>query len=313
MPLPTFIIAGERRCGTTSLYHWMRSHPEVYLYPKPDSDYFIEEEALYNNGVRQEPDGERWEKTHSIEDYSEKFGEAEGFRAIGQKDADLLFWKPAHPRLARYLPEGRFIITLRDPVKRAWSHYWNEVGKGRETLSFEEALKAEDERCLKSLFARNHLSYRARGFYEQSLRSFFEHISPSRVLIITLEESRSQPKQTLSKIYEFIGVDPHAGLEHAGNHHNENYTMLPRQWAEWPVIKPLKNAYIKATEGVIVRVTKDAESRRRLRRSTQSIFRQPVSRITMPERIASELSRVYAPHKGALETLLGRRLPEWDH
>ena len=44
MPLPTFIICGERRCGTTSLYTWMRAHPEVFLYPKADMDYFIEDE-----------------------------------------------------------------------------------------------------------------------------------------------------------------------------------------------------------------------------------------------------------------------------
>jgi hypothetical protein len=243
--------------------------------------------------------------------FSELFPKAETRQAIGYKGADLLFWRPAHARMARYVPNAKFIITLRNPVQRAWSHYWNEVGKGRERLGFEEAIAAEEDRSRRSAYARNHLSYISRGFYEQNLKAFFEHVSPSQVLIITLEQSRLRPKETLKDVYQFIGVDTSLGLEMAGSLHNENWTMIPRPWAELPVIKPLEGMYLKMTERLIVRLTKDTVKRRRARKYTQVIFRKPAGTITMPDKTRSELSYIYAPHIQALESMLGRDLSEW--
>lgn len=314
MPLPTFIIAGERRCGTTSLYRWISSHPDVHLHPRTDLNYFVEDEIV---GAREWRDGEAdakgWERNHSVEQFSGMFSGTGGRSAIGHKGADLLFWTPAHARLARYVPEARFIITLRNPVDRAWSHYWNEVGKGRESLGFEEAVDAEKERLQKSAFARNHLSYLSRGFYEKSLEAFFKHISPSRVLIVALEQSRARPEQTLNEVYRFIGVDPGVGLELAGTQHNENWTMTTRPWAELPVLKSLQIMYLKLTERLIVRVTKDTDSRRKARRYTQVVFRKPAGGITMNTTIRSSLLKTYEPHVQALESMLGRQFPEWRH
>jgi hypothetical protein len=312
MPLPTFIIAGERRCGTTSLYRWISSHPGVYLHHRTDLNYFIEEEIVGSREWRDgEADAERWEQTHSVEQFSELFPEAEGKAAIGYKGADLLFWRPAHARMARYVPDAKFIITLRNPVDRAWSHYWNEVGKGREKLGFEEAIAAEKERARSSAYARNHLSYIARGFYKKSLEAFFEHFSPSRVLIITLEQSRKRPEKTMNEIYNFLGVDSAQGLDLAGTQHNENWTMVPRPWAELPVIKPLQGMYLTVTERLIVSMTKDTVKRRKARKYAQVIFRKPAGGIAMPGKIRSDLLNIYAPHVRALELMLGRRFPEW--
>lgn len=312
MPLPTFIIAGERRCGTTSLYRWISAHPGVYLHPRTDLNYFIEDEIAETREWRDgEADAERWEQNHRIEQLSKLFPETQCGTAIGHKGADLLFWKPAHARMARYVPDAKFIITLRNPVDRSWSHYWNEVGKGREKLAFEEAIATEQERSRRSAYARNHLSYLSRGFYNRNLEAFFKHISPSRVLIITLEQSRSLPKETMKEIYRFIGVDASLGLELAGTQHNENWTMVPRAWAELPLIKPVQGLYLKITERSIVSLTKNTVRRRKARRYTQIIFRKPAGGITMPDKIRSDLSNIYAPHIQALESMLGRQFPEW--
>jgi hypothetical protein len=213
--------------------------------------------------------------------------------------------------MARYLPDAKFIITLRNPVDRAWSHYWNEVGKGRERLSFQEAIAAEKERSRSSAYALNHLSYVARGFYKESLEAFFKHFSRSRVLIISLEQSRSRPQETIDEIYRFIGVEAGLGRGLAGTQHNENWTMVPRPWANLPVIKPLENIYMTATERVIVRMTKDTVKRRKARKYAQVIFRKPAGAIAMPAKARKELLDSYAPHVRELESLLGREFPEW--
>ena len=153
-------------------------------------------------------------------------------RAIGHKGADLLFWQPAHGRIARFVPDIRFIFSLRNPVNRAWSHYWAERAKGRETLGFEAALAAEQKRAEKSDWARYHLSYKARGYYEQSLRRFLKIFACEQILIITLEEKIKRPRETLQKVYGFLDVDPEKGLDMATTRRQQGWATLPRPWTQ---------------------------------------------------------------------------------
>jgi len=195
MPLPHFIIAGGRRCGTTSLYHWVKNHPEIHMYPETDTAYFIDNELVgRTEWLDGKVDPEAWNKTHSVEDYASKFKPPHQDLVIGEKSADLLFWKQSHPRLAEYLPHCKFIIQLRNPISRAYSHYWNDFGKGRESLSFEEALSVEDDRSQGSDYARHHLSYKERGCYDESLKSFFQHLPRENVLVLIMEETLEDPK-----------------------------------------------------------------------------------------------------------------------
>ena len=315
MPLPTFIIGGERRGGTTSLYHWMSGHPAIYLYPESDMDYFMEAEVLGRRSWRlgePEPDAALWERTHDPETYAAMFSGGEGFAAIGQKDADLLYWQPAHARLARYLPETRFIFSLRNPIERAWSQYWNEVGKGREPLDFEEAVEAEETRCRQSAYARNHLAYIRRGFYEESLTSFFQHIPRERVLVLTIEAARAQPRQTMQRIYRFLGVDDTLGLERAGKTFNKNNTMVLKPWAKGGFVAPIRKIYERGCEALVRRVYRDSELRQSKRARMQRLFREPAGRYRLPPRLRARLERVYRPHVADLETLLGRTFSEWS-
>jgi len=290
----------------------MKAHPKIYLYPRPDLNYFVEDELNTRKWFSGEVSAEAWDRRHNIQEYAKLFEEGQGYQAVGHKGADLLFWRPAHARMARFLPhDTKFIVILRNPVKRAWSHYWNEVGKGRETLSFEEALAAEEERMKRSAYSRFHLSYMTRGFYERSLESFFETFPPSRVLIITLEECQAHPKETLQKIYSFLGLNPHIGLELAGKRFNENWTTIPRKWAQSSLVSSIAQVYTRLVEAVVVRLFKGSEGRRKARRYLQFPFRKSASGIPMPKELYVRLSEAYAPHIEALEKLLNTEFPQW--
>ena len=135
--MTTFLIAGERRCGTTTLHALLRRHPDIYLPEKADSSCFIEPELFARSEDSQaEVSPPDWDSARERETLDALLREGEGRTAIGMKSADLLFWKPAHERIASLIPEVKIVVTLRDPVARAWSQYWNEVGKGREQRSF---------------------------------------------------------------------------------------------------------------------------------------------------------------------------------
>ena len=314
MPLPTFVIVGERKSGTTALCHWM-AHPDVYMHPREDMNYFIEDEILVTTTWRDGPaDPQRWERTHSAAQYAALFAEADGQRAIGEKSADLFFWRPAHERMARLLPDARFIVLLRDPVKRAWSHYLDELAKGdgREALSFRDALSAESERSTRSAYARLHLSYRARGYYDDVMRDFLTHVPRERLLVLTLEQMGAAPRETLQTVYRFIGVDSAIGLEMAGTRHNEvGDTNVPRRWARWPVVRPIAGAYHHLSGRVIERLMSDPARRQRAKNAVYLPFLQSGKRLKMPVETRAELARDFSPHVRALEDLLDREFPEW--
>jgi hypothetical protein len=311
MPLPNFIIGGVRRGGTTSLYYAIREHPEIYLYPHSELNYFVEEEVRGRKWRDEPADPERWEATHSIEDYASRFASGKGAHAVGHKGADLLFWHPAHDRIKRFVPDVRFIFILRHPVNRAWSHYWAERAKGRENLNFKEALAAEEERSAKSDWARYHLSYRTRGYYDQNLKRFFERFQPERVLVITLEEKGARPQATLQKIYRFLGVNPDLGLDQADTRRQQGWATLPRPWTRQKGIRQLVTSYEYVTDTLVSKIARSKDSRRGMRNFLQRPFRESVRRVPMPEAFRSELNALYEPHIAALEDLLDRSFEEW--
>jgi len=311
MPLPNFIIGGVRRGGTTSLYYAIRKHPEIHLYPHSELNYFVEEEVRGRKWRDDPVDPERWESTHSIENYEALFASSKEASAIGHKGADLLFWHPAHERIARFVPDVRFIFTLRDPVNRAWSHYWAERAKGRETMSFEEALAAEDKRSAKSDWARYHLSYRARGCYDQSLHRFFKTFQKERVLVVTLEEKSARPQETLQKIYRFLGVNPDLGLDQADARRQQGWATLPRSWTRRKGIRQMVAGYESLTDSLVGKIASSKDSRRAMRNFLQRPFREAIRHVAMSESCRAELNAFYAPHIAALESLLDRIFEEW--
>ena len=311
MSLPHFIIGGVRRGGTTSLYYAIREHPQIYLYPHSELNYFVEEEVKGRTWREDPVDPDRWEASHSVADYATHFPNKTHARAIGHKGADLLFWHTAHDRIARFVPDVRFIFTLRNPVNRAWSHYWFERAKGRETLSFEQALAAEQERAGRSDWARYHLSYQARGYYDRNLERFFKIFPRERVLVITLEEKIARPRETLQKIYRFLDVDPDLGHTLAQTRRNPGWATLPRPWTRRSGIRQFVGGYETLTDALTSMFASYRDSRRRVRNFLQRPFRESVRQTPMSEELRAELNTLYAPHITALENLLDRSFEEW--
>lgn len=313
MPIPDFLIAGERRCGTTTLARWIAAHDDVFMLPQMDIAYFVDSAVV---GTRKWFDGavdeSKWQPTHSLHDYSRLFDDVGDRQAFGEKSADYLFWRPAHARIAACLPDVKLVIALRHPVERAWSHYWNEVGKGRESLDFEAALEQEEERCARSDYALDHLSYQKRGCYDESLRALFQHVPRNRVLVTTLEQMRREPVNALREVYGFLGVDPDKGLDRAGEQFNANWTTIPRRWARLPVLSALERLCVDGFEWGARKCIRNLERRRRFVRRVVSTIRDTKSDMRMECATRRELSQSYAPHVRELESLLNRSFDDWQ-
>lgn len=312
MERQNLIIAGERRAGTTSLHQCLKTHPELYLIDKTDMNYFVDEELLGREEIIQNPNFNHWSTTHSRESYQRLFSEAQDRSIVGHKGADLFYWRPSHARIKEFVPNVRLIVLMRDPIERAWSHYWNEVGKGRERLSFPEAIAAESERSAQSKFKRYHLSYIQRGMYADSLRTLQQTFAKEQILVVITERLWTSLDRTLPKIYHFLGVSQNHGIPPRPERQNSNWTMLARSWAKHPQIEPMVKLYERAFESLLVRSTTDAERRRKWRQRFQLPFRKRAKTLEMDDETRDYLRRTFAAQQEDLEELLGEKIPEWQ-
>jgi hypothetical protein len=201
-PLPDFLIIGAQKAGTTALYAYLRWHPEI------TGPSFKEVSFFDRHYVR----GETWYRAH--------LPARPGSRLVGEASPSYLFHPQAAKRVAALMPDAKLIAVLRNPVDRAFSHYQHEVAFGREPLSFEDALDAEEERMRGELdrMAREpayfshawwNYTYAARGRYAEQLDRWFEVFEREQVLVLISEELLADPAASYDRTLEFLGVRPH--------------------------------------------------------------------------------------------------------
>lgn len=303
-----FIIAGERRSGSTTLYHALRQHPEVAMLDQPDFDFFIEPELF----ALQEPKKslKNWKNQHSLDNYATIFDELTG--VVGYKDADLLWWKNAHKRIKEYCANDKFIIVLRDPIKRAESQYVNELRKGREILSFEKAIQRNENEL--TAWQQLHLQYRERGCYVQSIQAFSSFFPKENIKVVILEELIEKWEITITEICRFLNIDSTYASSIKKIHSNKEPFFVRKKWATRGIAKTVIDIWERGTEAIIVRVTKKGEVRRSLRYKFR-FFYQVSFRDTfhIAPIIIKELQEYYKPYNDALEQLLGKKIPYWKY
>ena len=204
--LPDAVILGAQKCGTSSLQGYLVQHPGVIAPLRKEVHYFD-----LNHGQ-----GEAWYRAH--------FGR-EGEPGLNLDASPYYLFHPAVPaRMHALLPEAKLIVLLRDPVRRAYSHYWHERDKGRESLSFEDAIAAEPERLGQSeaqlasgeiASSREHQlhSHLARGRYAEQLDRWFALYPRERVLVLRFEDFVGAPLAGLNRTLEFLGLPPMTALD----------------------------------------------------------------------------------------------------
>jgi hypothetical protein len=198
--LPDFLIVGETKCGSTTLWELLRRHPQVFL-PERKEIHFFSSYSEHRAVGRLERDG--------LDPYRALFAGAQPGQRCGEATPSYLFDEGACERIRSVLPEVRLLAIVREPVARTWSHYWHQVRAGRERLGFEAALAAEVGRIgAGDVDARSHYSYQARGRYVESLLRYAGCFSRAQLCVVFLEELRSDPRAVLARVCAHLGLDP---------------------------------------------------------------------------------------------------------
>lgn len=195
--LPDFLIPGEARCGSTTLYSLLSQHPDVFFPSEKELHFF--------SSYRVEPDAER-ERVRR-EEYQRLFADAAPSQLCGEATPNYLFDAGACARIRAAIPRVRLLVILRDPVARAWSHYWHQVRRGRETQGFEQALEAEPARIdAGDPLARSRFSYLSRGRYVESLLRYEQAFTREPICVVFLEELQREPVATLARVCAHLGL-----------------------------------------------------------------------------------------------------------
>lgn len=199
--LPDAVILGAQKSGTSSLHNYLTQHPGVTAPLRKEVHFF---DLNFERG-------EQWYRAH--------FGRA-GEPGLNLDSSPYYLFHPAVPeRLRAMLPAAKLIVLLRDPVRRAYSNYWHERDKGRESLSFEDAIAAEPGRIeiaqarlangtLDRSHEHQHFSYLARGRYAEQLERWFGDFQRKQFLILRFEDLVEEPLAVLNQALAFVGLPP---------------------------------------------------------------------------------------------------------
>jgi hypothetical protein len=216
--LPSYLIIGAQRAGTTSLYDYLCRHPDVAGPTAAKTDIPWAKELHFF-------DDKFW---LGVDWYRSFFPLAATRAVIRRRGGDLLageaspsyLFHPAVPeRVAVTVPNVRLIALLRDPIERAYSHYQLMVRTGREKLSFEEAVAAEDDRLAAeeermradpqySSANYRHYAYLTRGLYADQLERWLAYFSREQLLVVRAEDFRAKPGEVYAEIIAFLGLRP---------------------------------------------------------------------------------------------------------
>ena len=221
--LPNFFIVGAGKAGTTSLYCYLRQHPDIYMSPVKEPCYFASEiraetmarpiqqhvakqsrelPKVLGDTVAAKPHG--WIAAE-WGDYTRLFQGVRGEKAIGEASAAYLWSQTAAANIRASVPGAKIIMILRDPAERAFSQYLHQVSIGLTGTTFRAHLEA----CRRDTGHKLSPTYPSLeiGFYSAQVERFLACFPRDRIRIYWYEESWRQPAQMLADAFRFLDVD----------------------------------------------------------------------------------------------------------
>jgi Sulfotransferase family len=280
-PAPNLFVVGAAKAGTTSLWRYLDAHPDVFMSRVKEPHFF----SRFGRGV---------EVVKDPAAYARLFADGGGRRYRGEASPSYLPDPETPGRLRDACPEARILVSLRDPVERAYANYWTYVGLGLERRSFPDAVR-EELAASEVDFAATPPPFVRRGFYAEQLERYRAAFGPSAVVVIFLADLAADVRGTMRSIFERLDLDPEPA---------ESIDPVPH----FPFRAPRYRAAAVALRVPGARRIGDAVLRGRLR----SVVERAIFRYEKPPldpQTRSLLREVYEPHDRRLQELLGAPLP----
>lgn len=208
--VPDFVVIGESKAGTTSIYHWLARHPEVGV-PYVKDTFFFNYEITADSEAA----------------YHALFGDTAGRRAVGEVTPSYLDDLEASRRIRSYAPDAKVVISLREPVSRLYSTAQMNVRLGTAADLVEETLRLAKE---------------PRFRVAPRIEAVLDNVPRDHVLALRFDDLAADPARTAARVFGFLGVDPTFDVSAAPVH---NPGGLPRserlhRAIEWKPLRRLR-------------------------------------------------------------------------
>ncbi len=206
--LPSFIIIGAQRSGTTTLYRMLSEHPSIV---RPTASKGI---GYFDLNYHR---GSHWYRGHFPLTGLAGRREESGARITFESSGYYSYHPLAIQRLAADLPGVKLLMMLRDPVDRAYSAHRHELNRGFETEEFERALELEPERlngeadrmrrdASYQSYAHRHHSYLGRSRYSEQVAEIHKAVGKDRLHLVDADRFFAQPHQEFEAIQRWLDV-----------------------------------------------------------------------------------------------------------
>jgi hypothetical protein len=296
--LPNFLVIGAAKSGTTSLYHYLKQHPEVFMSPVKEPLFFAAEGGTIEYAG---PDGRLVSRPANkgavteIGAYERLFDGVTDEKAVGEVSPMYLYVPKAPERIQHRIPSAKLVAVLRNPVERAYSAYLQRDREGREPLSdFREALRAEEGRMRDGWGLGYH--YKARGLYHEQLLRYHEAFGRGSVRVYLYEDLNESPAAIAKDAFRYLGVDDTFAPDTSRRH---NAAGVPRNAAVRALVRRMRPVTLALRpvlrSGPLQKVKRGA-------------FGKPPP---MPEETRRELIEYYREDVLKLQDLIGRDLSGW--
>jgi hypothetical protein len=296
MALPTFIIVGVQKAGTTSIYHYLQQHPQIYMSTVKEP-HFLERDwdQFYAEG------GERKDaRIDTLEKYLALFAGATDEQAIGEASANCLFhhdW--SIPRIQHYVPEAQIVVVLRHPAERAHSDY---------LMHARDCINVRQQRSLsEQIHQRADTSFIIRkGYYYEGIQHFMDVFGKEKVGVFLHDDLKRSAIQFMQKMYGFLGVDT---LFEPNVSQKSQIAQVPKNQSVNALLKtsnPLRSA---AATGL--KLVMPPETRQKLRNSIINLNSADKSAAPLEAEDRAALIDLYREDILKLQDLLQRDLSAW--
>ena len=295
MTMPTFLIIGAAKSGTTSLHYYLKQHPEIFVSPIKQTNFFALE--------GQKPDfrgpAARYINDTSVTDraqYESLFDGATTEKAIGEASPTYMTHPHACGRIKQHLPDAKLIALLRNPIDRAYSAYMMKVRDGLEPArDFREAVRDEARRDRERWAS---TGYVWKGFYYAQLKPYFGLFPRDQIRVYLFEEFTTQLQAVLRDIFQFLGVDDRFEPNLSTNHNASGVIRNPILRTLWT-----RSNSVRSTLRPLL---PESVRHRLFQFVTRNLVKQQ-----LPSDLRAELITTFREDVLKLQELLGRDLQHW--
>lgn len=217
--IPTFIIAGAPKCGTTALWNILNNHPSVCMSEIKEPKFFSEVTGDMTTQIN--GDGARTPGTFNkgFQWYASLFKNRKPNQITGEASSLYICLDDAAEKIKKYRPDVKLIFILRHPAERTFSHYRQEYKLGFDFPPFEE------------MITQNHPRYRFYknvSHYKKHLERFYSIFPKEQMLVLLNEDFRDDAAKETKKIFNFLGLDSVNAVQHTTKEYNEQVVPKSR-------------------------------------------------------------------------------------